>query len=254
MAVSTLAAAAAGSNLEHQNERIDLACAFRWAARWNMHESVANHFSMAVSDDGMEFLVNPRGRHFSRIRASELLLTRADDPGVMERDDAPDPSAWALHGGIHRRVPHARVILHVHSKYATALASLKDPTMLPIENNTMRFYERIAYDLAFDGMGVGDEAERVASLAGDKPILLLGNHGLMVMGPDVAQALDDLYHFERAAETLITAMQTGRELSVVSHAVASKMAQQWIEYPDLTENHFKALKEILDEEEPDYRD
>ncbi|MBN34908.1 MAG: hypothetical protein CMM46_09055 [Rhodospirillaceae bacterium] len=240
--------------MDHREARIDLACAFRWTARWNMHESVANHFSIAVNDDGSEFLVNPRGRHFGRISASELLLTNANDPSVMERPDAPDPSAWALHGGVHRRVPHARVILHVHSKYATALASLKDPTMLPIENNTMRFYERIAYDLGFDGMGVGDEAERVAGLACDKPILLLGNHGLMVLGPDVAQAVDDLYHFERAAETLITAMQTGRELSVVSHAVAAKTAQQWQEYPDLTKNHFKALKEILDEEEPDYRD
>ncbi|MBC6440211.1 MAG: class II aldolase/adducin family protein [Rhodospirillales bacterium] len=251
MAVSTLAAAHAG--IEHRDERIDLACAFRWAARWNMHESVANHFSYAVSEDGSRFLVNPRGRHFSRVRASELLLTDANDPSVMDRPDAPDPSAWALHGGIHRRVPHARAILHVHSKYATALASLKDPMMLPIENNTMRFHERIAYDLMFDGMGVGDEAERVAAIAGDKPILLLGNHGVMVLGQDMAQALDDLYYFERACETLIIAMQTGRELSVVSHAVASKMARQWAEYPDLTENHFKALKEILDEEEPDYR-
>jgi ribulose-5-phosphate 4-epimerase/fuculose-1-phosphate aldolase len=253
MAISTLAAAV-GSNIDHWEQRIDLACAFRWTARWNMPESVANHFSIAVSDDGGQFLVNPRGRHFSRIRASELILTDANDPSVMERPDAPDPSAWALHGGIHRRVPHARVILHVHSKYATALACLKDPTLAPVENNTMRFYERIAYDLGFEGMGLGDEAERVASLAGDKPVMVLGNHGVMIMGPDVAQALDDLYHFERACETYITALQTGQELSVVSHAVAAKTAQQWLDYPDLTANHFKALKEILDEEEPDYRD
>ena len=59
MAVSTLAAAT-GSNIDHWDERIDLACAFRWTARWNMHESVANHFSIAVSDDGCDFLVNPR--------------------------------------------------------------------------------------------------------------------------------------------------------------------------------------------------
>ncbi|MBT6511737.1 MAG: hypothetical protein HOL02_14980, partial [Rhodospirillaceae bacterium] len=95
MAVSTLAAAT-GSNIDHWGERVDLACAFRWTARWNMHESVANHFSIAVSDDGCDFLVNPRGRHFSRVRASEFLLTNADDPSVMERPDAPDPSAWAL--------------------------------------------------------------------------------------------------------------------------------------------------------------
>jgi ribulose-5-phosphate 4-epimerase/fuculose-1-phosphate aldolase len=54
--------------------RVDLAAAFRWTARLSMHEGVANHYSFAVSDDGSEFLMNPDCRHFSRIRASELLL------------------------------------------------------------------------------------------------------------------------------------------------------------------------------------
>ena len=77
----------------HCQARVDLAAAFRWTARLNMHEGVANHFSVAVSDDGTQFLVNPRGRHFSRVRASELLLVDANDPGTMDRPDAPEPTA-----------------------------------------------------------------------------------------------------------------------------------------------------------------
>ena len=65
--------------LDHRAERIDLAAAFRWFARLDMHESVANHLSMAVSDDGTSFLINPRGRHFSRICASDLLLLSSGD-------------------------------------------------------------------------------------------------------------------------------------------------------------------------------
>ena len=94
-------------NLTHWAERCDLAAAFRWTARLNMHEAVANHFSLAVNPDGTRFLMNPNGRHFSRIRASALLEIDANDPTTLSRPDAPDPTAWGLHGAIHRAAgPH----------------------------------------------------------------------------------------------------------------------------------------------------
>lgn len=237
----------------HWDERVDLACAFRWTARHNMHEGVANHFSLAVSDDGSQFLVNPNGRHFSRMRASDLLLIDANDKDTMERPNAPDPTAWCIHGAMHRRVPHARCVMHVHSKYALVLATLKDPRMLPIDQNTMRFYDRIAYDDGFDGIGFEDEAERFVGLIGDKTVMVLGNHGVIFTGATVAETFDEMYYFERACETLVTAYMTGRELNVVSDAVARKTAQQWLEYPSFADLHFGALRDILDEEEPDYR-
>ena len=150
--------------LDHWQARVDLACAFRWAARLGLHEAIANHFSLAVSADGRQFLINPYGKHFSEIRASDLILVDADDPGTLDRPDAPDITAWALHGALHRNQPQARCVLHTHSKYATALACLADSTLPPIEQNCMRFFERVAIDEGFDGMGLGDEAERVSRL------------------------------------------------------------------------------------------
>ncbi|MCJ1885081.1 class II aldolase and adducin N-terminal domain-containing protein [Pseudomonas sp. LA21] len=237
----------------HAQARAELACAFRWTARLGMHEAIANHFSLAVSEDGRRFLINPYGRHFSRVRASDLLLLDADDPSALDRPDAPDITAWALHGALHRRHRHARCILHVHSKYATALACLADSRLPPIEQNSMRFFERVAIDEGFDGMGLGDEAERVSRQLGDKPILLMGNHGVLVAAPSVAQAFDDLYYFERACEVYLTALATGRPLRIASDEVARKTAQQWLDYPDFAARHFTALQAILDEEEPDYR-
>ena len=235
-------------------ERIALACAFRWAARLDLHEAVANHFSVAVDDAGTRFLMNPRGRHFSRIRASELLLLEAGDEHTMRRPDAPDPTAWALHGAIHRQVRQARCLLHLHSPYATVLACLADPTLPPIDQNAMRFWGRVTVDDGFDGMGLDDEAERVARLASQTPILLLRHHGVMVIGETVARAFDDLYYFERACATYVTALQTGRELRIVSDAVAAKTERQWRDYPDLSDDHFRELRAILDREEPSYRD
>jgi ribulose-5-phosphate 4-epimerase/fuculose-1-phosphate aldolase len=237
----------------HWDARVDLACAFRWTVRLNMHEGIANHFSLAVSDDGSQFLMNPNSRHFSRIRARDLLLLDAHDRETMDRPDAPDPTAWDIHGAIHRRAPHARCILHVHSKYALVLATLKDPVMPPIDQNTMRFYDRIAYDDGYDGMGLGEEAERLAGKLGDKTVLVLGNHGVLFANASVAAAFDEMYYFERACETLITAYATGRELKVVSDAVARKTARQWSEYPSFAGKHFGELKAILDREDPDYK-
>src|SRR3546814_4247065 len=115
---------------------IDLAAAFRLAVEFGWHESVGNHFSATVSSDGRRFLMNPRWRHFARVKASELLLLDADDQETMSRPNAPDASAWCIHGAIHRAKPAARVLLHCHPPYATALATLKNTAMKPIDQNT----------------------------------------------------------------------------------------------------------------------
>jgi ribulose-5-phosphate 4-epimerase/fuculose-1-phosphate aldolase len=234
--------------------RVDLAASFRWAARWNMHESVANHFSVLVSTDPCVFLVNPCGSHFSRIRASDLILVDANNPDELLRDDV-DPTAWGIHSAIHKAVPHARCLMHLHPRYATALASVKDRSFPAIDQNSMRFFERIQIDDQYDGMGLGNEAERLASALTGRSILLMGNHGVLSMGDSVARALDDMYYFERACQNLVTALSTGRELAVVADDIARKTRQQWEEFlaKGSDVQHLEALKQILDEEEPDYR-
>ena len=232
--------------------RRDLATAFRWAARFGFHEAVANHFSLAVSPGGEEFLVNPYGRHFSRLKASDLLLLDAHTSAEEAKAWRVDPTAWCIHGPIHRLLPQARCILHTHMRYATVLSSLKDSSLPPIEQNTMRFFGRVAVDEGFEGMALTEaEGERLAGIMGDKSVLLLGNHGVVVVGPTVGRALDELYYFEKACETLVIAYSTGKELRIVSDEVARRTASEWESYEDASERHFSELKAILEEEEPD---
>jgi len=233
-------------------EREDLAAAFRWTVRLNMHEAVANHFSLAVNESGSKFLLNPIGMHFSEISASDLILIDANNKDTMNQHNAPDPTAWAIHSALHRNNPHARCILHLHPKYATILSSLDDKEMKPIDQNTMRFYKRVSIDRDFSGMGLGKEAERLSTLLGKNPVLLMGNHGVLTAAKTVASSFDELYYFEKSCQTLIEAYQTGQKLHVVNHKVAKKTAQQWQDY-DASDLHFAALKRILDKEEPDYR-
>lgn len=234
--------------------RADLAAAFRWTARLNMHEAVANHFSLAVSSDGRRFLMNPDARHFSRIKASELLLLDVNASETMNRPDAPDPTAWALHGRIHANLPQARCVLHAHPKYTTVLASLADSTIQPIDQTTARFFEQVSVDGGYEGMALGDdEGDRIAAMLGNKTVLMMGNHGVMVIGETVGRAFDTLFYIERAAETLVMAYMTQKPLRIMPDDVARKTAGQWADYPDAAEKHFAELKRILDEDEPDYR-
>jgi len=241
-------------NLAHRTERVDLAAAFRWTARLGMHEGVANHFSLAVNESGTQFLINPCNRHFGRIRASDLLLLDADDPSTMDRPDAPDPTAWGLHGAVHRLCPHARCALHVHSAHATVLACLEDPVLPPLDQNAAFFFGRIAYDLEYGGLALSEEAERACGALSDprKTVLVMGNHGVMVVGRTVAETFDRLYYFERACETYIKALWTGRPLRVLSDAVAEKTAAQLDGYGEPGTAHLRELKAILDEEGSDY--
>jgi ribulose-5-phosphate 4-epimerase/fuculose-1-phosphate aldolase len=233
--------------------RTDLAAAFRLAARNDWHEAVANHFSLAVAEDGRRFLMNPRWMHFSRIRASDLLLLDAGDATVMDRPDAPDPSAWSIHGALHATLPHARCVLHVHPPYATALAALADPAILPVDQNTARYYRRVAIDLGFSGVADNAaEGQRIAAALGNHRRMILGNHGVLVAAPTVAEAYDDLYYLERACRTLMLAYATGRPLNVMPHELAERTAQGWEAYPSYAEAHFREMRAILDAEAPSY--
>jgi ribulose-5-phosphate 4-epimerase/fuculose-1-phosphate aldolase len=236
--------------------RTDLAAAFRWAARLNWHESIANHFSVVVSEDRCKFLLNPSGRHFSRIRASELLLLDARDESSLAGPDAPDPTAWHLHAQLHRHLPHARCILHTHMPHATALCCIKDFEFLMLDQNACRYHQRIAYDRHFHGMALNAaEGARVAGLLGEsKRVLMMGNHGVLVIGDTVAEAFDDMYYLERAAKVQILALSTGRAPALIPENIAARTCQQWFSYPgDFSRLHFDALKAILDQEEPGYQ-
>ena len=225
-------------------ERIDLAAAFRWFARLDMHESVANHLSLAVSEDGREFLINPRGRHFSRISRLRSVAARARRlAATLERPDAPDPTAWYLHARLHAQLsrrPAASCICTPSTPPPSR--ACKDRTMYPIDMNTMRFFGRVALDAGFSGMALSDaEGDRVAELDGGRRDGTLDGesrrHGRRARR--VAQTFDEFYYFERAAQTLLTCYATGKELAVVPDEVAALTERQWRGYGQLAIDHFE---------------
>jgi ribulose-5-phosphate 4-epimerase/fuculose-1-phosphate aldolase len=233
--------------------RIDLAASFRIVAKLGIHEAVANHFSAAVSADGRKFLINPKWRHFSRIKASDLVLFDLDaDEGVSGRTDV-DPTAWAIHGQMHKLLPQARVVMHLHPPFTTTIAALADPQIKPVDQNTARYFNRLAVDESYAGMADSEqEGARLARLLGNKSRLMMGNHGVLIIANTVGEAFDDIYTIERACQILVQAYATGQPLKVLPDDVAEKTAQDWEQITDFSITHFEEMKRILDAEDPSY--
>ncbi len=236
--------------------RRHLAAAFRWAARLGFHEGTCNHFSLKVPGREDRYLINPHGLHFSEIRASDLLLV--DGAGrVLEGKLPIEPTAFFIHSRIHRANRDAKCVLHTHMPYATALTMLEGGRLEPCLQTCLRFYGRVGYDDdlgGYNGLVLDEEeGDRICRALGSNRVLMLSNHGVIVAAPTVAEAFDDLYYLERAAQAQVIAMSTGRKLRLVGDNVAARTRDQMLKDAELYARvHFTALCRILDREAPDY--
>jgi ribulose-5-phosphate 4-epimerase/fuculose-1-phosphate aldolase len=231
-------------------QRRNLAAVLRWASRLDLSEGICNHFSYAVGAD--RFLVNPFGYHWSELRASHLLLV--DYKGnVLEGEGKVESTAMFIHSQIHHGLPQARAVLHTHMPCATALCSLDRGRLEMISQNALRFYEDISYDDDYQGLAL-DAAEgvRMCKQLGNRRVLFLANHGVIVVGASIAAAFDDLYYLERACEVQILAQSTQKPLKVVSDEVCRHTRDQFKADDTYAHGHLAAIRRILDRECPDY--
>ena len=234
--------------------RIDLAACFRAAARLGLHEGICNHFSAMVPGRDDLFLVNPYGWGFQEITASRLLV--CDFNGhVIAGSGEPEATAFYIHARLHLRLPRARVALHTHMPNATALAMLEGPPLAWAGQTALKFHGRTAVDEHYGGLALSTaEGDRIAASMGEADIVFLKNHGVMVVGPTIAEAWDDLYYLERAAEAQRLALSTGRPLKIIPEAVAAATAAQMREGDgESARLHLESIKRTLDRETPDYR-
>jgi ribulose-5-phosphate 4-epimerase/fuculose-1-phosphate aldolase len=137
--------------------------------------------------------------------------------------------------------------------YATALTSIQGGRLEMVTQNALRFHGRIAYDDNYNGLALDEsEGDRLTAALGDRDILFLANHGVIVAGATVAGAFDDLYYLERACQNQVLAMSSGQPLKHVPADEVERTRAEFDRYEEQADLHFAALKRILDREEPDY--
>jgi ribulose-5-phosphate 4-epimerase/fuculose-1-phosphate aldolase len=233
--------------------RADLTAALRWASRLNFGEGVCNHFSMELPGEPGRFLINPQGLHWSEVTTGDLVIVDAHGRKVSGRHSV-EPTAFFIHGSIHRGKATAKCVLHTHMPYATTLTSIQGGRLEWASQNSLKFYGRIAYDDNYNGLALDEsEGDRMCAQLANADVIFLANHGIIVTGPTMAAAFDDLYYLERACMLQVLAMGTGRPLRIVAEAIAAKTGRQMAEESGQAALHFAALQRLLDRDEPGWR-
>ena len=236
--------------------RIDLAACHRLAARFGFHEGIDNHLTMLVPGYSDRFYLAPFGLLWSEVKASDLMELDFSGKVVAGRGLVED-TALHIHLQLHRLVPEARCVLHTHMPYATALGMLEDARLEMAGQGAIGFHDDIAY-LDYNGLALDSgEGERIAKALAGKSVLMLRNHGALVVGVSAAQAFERLYFLERACQAQILALSTGRPLRILPQPVVEATAAQFKACVDVggvarTALHFEALKRLLDRSEADY--
>ena len=225
--------------------RADLALALRAAALHGLSEGICNHFSVAVPGPTPRYLINPRGLHWSEVGADDIVLIDAQGE-VLDGRHRVEPTAMFIHAAVHALTGHA-VVLHTHMPYATALTLTVQRALDPtLSQNAMRFFGRIAIDAEYRGLALdATEGERIARSMAGKDVAFLGNHGVIVCGPSLAHAYDDLYYLERACLLQVLAQSTGRALAPVDAALAAQVARQTQGEREQSELFFESLRRRL---------
>lgn len=230
--------------------RRNLAAIFRWSDRLGLSEGICNHYSCLL--DEQHFLINPFGRHWAELRASDLLLVNAEGT-VIDGSGEVEPTALFIHWRTHRSLPHAHCVLHTHMPYATALTSLVRGRLEMCCQNALRFYDDVAYDDDYRGLALdASEGDRICRQLGERRVAFLANHGVVVVGPSIAIAFDDLYYLERACLVQVLAQSTQRPLKIVDDETCRRTYAQFMQDRSLADDHLRSIRRILDRESPEY--
>lgn len=241
--------------------KVQLAAAHRLAALHELDEGIDNHFTVAVPGTQDQYLILPFGRHWSEARASDMMVfNEAGDtlsgPGPVEL------SAQCIHAPIHR-ITGAAVVMHTHQTWATALNMLRDNRLFPLSQTAAFFDGHVAYDDNYSGLAdTLEEGERLAHLLGNKHVVLMKNHGALVVGDTVAQAYRRLYRLERVCRMQLIAMAaaggSGGQLAVLGADVVERVQainpHDSHSRADRERLFFEAMMRVLDRELPGYRE
>jgi ribulose-5-phosphate 4-epimerase/fuculose-1-phosphate aldolase len=242
---------------EEWEARVKLAAAYRIFDHLGWTELIYNHLSLRVpganSEQG-QFLVNPFGLHYSEVTASNLV--KVDLAGhIIGHSDWPiNPAGFTFHGAIHATLPDAHCVMHVHTTPTMAVCCLEEG--LSFTNfYAAHLWGKVAYH-AFEGITVhAEEGARILASAGGKPVLLLRNHGPVVIGSTVAQAFAYMWVLQRACEVQLASQGKGalRPIPVPVLEACVRDALNFDPRYGAGEDGFAALQRLVDAKDPGYR-
>ncbi len=235
--------------------RVQLAAAYRIFDRLGWGELIYNHISLRVPGPDAHFLINPFGLHYSEVKASNLVKVDVHGHVIGHSDWPINPAGFTFHGKIHETLPGAHCVMHMHTTPTMAVCCLDDG--LSFTNfYAAQLFGKVAYH-EFEGITVhADEGARILASAGDKPVLLLRNHGPVTIGANLAQTFGLMWLLQRACEVQLATLSMGKPRAI-GQPVLEGCVRDSLQFDvrfGAGQDAFDALQRIVDRTDPSYRD
>jgi ribulose-5-phosphate 4-epimerase/fuculose-1-phosphate aldolase len=243
---------------EARQTRIDLAAAYRLIHRLGLDDSIYTHISVRLPGRHDRFLINPYGMRFEEVTASNLV--EVDIDGNIVDDPLGlgiNPAGFTIHSAVHAARADAMCVLHTHTVAGVAVSCQKQG-LLPLNQWSLQFTDRLAYH-DYEGIALDlDERARLVADLGDKFVMVLRNHGMLTCGRSVAEAFKLMHNLERSCRAQLAIQAAGAEIAPLSENVARKTAGQYASFYDKIEikgerdSEWAAFKRMLERTDPDF--
>lgn len=242
---------------EEWQTRVDLAACYRLVFEYGWHHLNLNHISARVPGEPGHILINPYGPMYNEVTASNLVKIDLDGNVLDDTPYGINPAGYVIHSAIHAAREDVGCVLHTHTEAGLAVSALKCG-LLPINQDAVRFYNRIGYH-QYEGISLETgERERLVESLGLHRALVLRNHGLLTAGRTIAEAFTLMFHLEKScvAQVMVNATtEDDPRIAYITPEVCEHSAQQAWRINDRTEEmRWPALVRWMDRVQPGFRD
>ena len=238
--------------------RVQLAAAYRIFDMLGWTEMIYNHITVRLPDSvtggQKQFLINPFGLHYGEVTASNLLKIDVQGNKLDANPWPVNPAGFTVHAAIHENIPEAHCVMHTHTTNGLAVAC----TAAGLAQNN--FYSAQLHGLVayhdFEGITIhADETPRLLKNIGDKPAVILRNHGLLSWGRTLPLAFVRLWTLQRACDVQVAQAALGPATPVPEHVAAKTVADsfQWDQKFGAGQDVFDALVRRVDRIDDSYK-
>ncbi|NVO25452.1 class II aldolase/adducin family protein [Donghicola mangrovi] len=213
---------------EEQKTREELAACYRLAAKHRFTDLIYTHITARVPGSDNHFLINPYGWRWEEITASSLVKIDTKGNKIDGGPHRVNPAGFTIHSAVHMNRHDAAWIMHTHTRAGVAVSCMEEG-LLPLNQISLQFHNRIAYH-DFEGIALDlEERERIVADFGTHPVMILRNHGLIATGRSAAEMFSNMFYLERSCEIQIAALSTGRPLKMIDEAISDRVHGQYVQ-------------------------
>jgi ribulose-5-phosphate 4-epimerase/fuculose-1-phosphate aldolase len=235
--------------------RVQLAACYRVFHLLGWTELIYNHITVRIPGPDRHFLINPFGLHYSEVKASNLVKIDLEGRVIGDSTWPVNPAGFVLHSAIHQGIEGAHCVMHTHTTAGCAVACSQ--AGLSMDNfYSAQLHDRVAYH-DFEGITVhADEGPRVIRSIGQRPAVILRNHGLLAWGDTLPYTFAVLWTLQRACEIQVAGAALGPTLAI-PETVQRKASQDALQFDPRRgggRDVFAALVRMVDRVDPSYRD